>query len=47
LTAPRRHGVLAAVKLELKNLGPWIFGTEQLKRFTQDSPVRIDLLDGA
>jgi hypothetical protein len=47
LTTQRRHGVLAAVKLEFKNRGPWIFGTEQLKRFTQESPVRIDLLDGA
>jgi hypothetical protein len=31
------------VKLEFKNLGPWIFGTEQLKRFTQDSPVMPDV----
>jgi len=31
------------VKLEFKNLGPWIFGTEQLKRFTQDSPVLPDV----
>jgi serine protease AprX len=35
--------VLAAVKLEFKNLGPWIFGTEQLKRFTQDSPIMPDV----
>jgi serine protease AprX len=35
--------VLAAVKLDLRNLGPWIFGTEQLKRFTQDSPVMPDV----
>ncbi len=31
------------MKLEFKNLGPWIFGTEQLKRFTQDSPVMPDV----
>jgi hypothetical protein len=31
------------VKLEFKNLGPWIFGAEQLKRFTQDSPVMPDV----
>ena len=31
------------MKLELKNLGPWIFGSEQLKRFTQDSPVMPDV----
>jgi subtilisin family serine protease len=31
------------VKLDFKNLGPWIFGTEQLKRFTQDSPVMPDV----
>ena len=31
------------MKLEFKNLGPWIFGTEQLKRFTQDSPVTPDV----
>jgi len=31
------------VKLEFRNLGPWIFGTEQLKRFTQDSPVMPDV----
>jgi hypothetical protein len=31
------------VKLEFKNLGPWIFGTEQLKRFTQDSPIMPDV----
>jgi len=31
------------VKLEFKNLGPWIFGDEQLKRFTQDSPVMPDV----
>jgi hypothetical protein len=31
------------VKLEFKNLGPWIFGSEQLKRFTQDSPVMPDV----
>jgi hypothetical protein len=31
------------VQLEFKNLGPWIFGTEQLKRFTQDSPVMPDV----
>ena len=35
--------MLADVKLEFKNLGPWIFGTEQLKRFTQDSPVMPDV----
>lgn len=31
------------MKLEFKNLGPWIFGTEQLKRFTQDSPIMPDV----
>ncbi len=31
------------MKLEFRNLGPWIFGTEQLKRFTQDSPVMPDV----
>lgn len=31
------------MKLEFKNLGPWIFGAEQLKRFTQDSPVMPDV----
>ena len=31
------------VKLEFKNLGPWIFGTDQLKRFTQDSPIMPDV----
>jgi hypothetical protein len=31
------------VKLEFKNLGPWIFGSEQLKRFTQDSPIMPDV----
>ncbi len=31
------------MKLDFKNLGPWIFGTEQLKRFTQDSPVMPDV----
>lgn len=31
------------MKLEFKNLGPWIFGSEQLKRFTQDSPVMPDV----
>lgn len=31
------------MKLEFKNLGPWIFGEEQLKRFTQDSPVMPDV----
>ena len=31
------------MKLEFKNLGPWIFGDEQLKRFTQDSPVMPDV----
>ena len=35
--------MLAAVKLDFRNLGPWIFGTEQLKRFTQDSPVMPDV----
>ncbi|MDP2710843.1 MAG: S8 family peptidase [Solirubrobacteraceae bacterium] len=29
--------------LELDNLGRWIFGSEQLKRFTQDSPVMPDV----
>lgn len=31
------------MKLAFKNLGPWIFGDEQLKRFTQDSPVMPDV----
>lgn len=31
------------MKLDFQNLGPWIFGTEQLKRFTQDSPVMPDV----
>jgi len=31
------------MKLEFRNLGPWIFGTEQLKRFTQDSPIMPDV----
>jgi serine protease AprX len=31
------------VQLEFKNLGPWIFGTKQLKRYTQDSPVMPDV----
>jgi hypothetical protein len=31
------------VELEFKNLGPWIFGTKQLKRYTQDSPVMPDV----
>lgn len=31
------------MRLEFENLGPWIFGTEQLKRFTQDSPVMPDV----
>ena len=31
------------MKLEFRNLGPWIFGSEQLKRFTQDSPVMPDV----
>lgn len=35
--------MLWPVKLEFKNLGPWIFGTEQLKRFTQDSPIMPDV----
>ncbi len=35
--------LLGHVKLEFRNLGPWIFGTEQLKRFTQDSPIMPDV----
>ena len=35
--------LLDRVKLEFKNLGPWIFGTDQLKRFTQDSPIMPDV----
>lgn len=31
------------MKLDFQNLGPWIFGTEQLKRFTQDSPIMPDV----
>ncbi len=31
------------MKLDFQNLGPWIFGTEQLQRFTQDSPVMPDV----
>ena len=31
------------MELEFKNLGPWIFGSQQLKRFTQDSPVMPDV----
>ena len=31
------------MKLEFRNLGPWIFGTEQLRRFTQDSPIMPDV----
>ena len=29
--------------LELENLGPWIYGTQQLRRYTQDSPVMPDV----
>ena len=35
--------MLGRVKLEFQHLGPWIFGTEQLKRFTQDSPIMPDV----
>ncbi|MFP5362942.1 MAG: S8 family peptidase [Thermoleophilia bacterium] len=31
------------MKLDFQNLGPWIFGTEQLRRFTQDSPIMPDV----
>jgi serine protease AprX len=31
------------VRLELKQLAPWIFGSGQLQRFTQDSPVMPDV----
>jgi hypothetical protein len=31
------------VRLELRQLAPWIFGTGQLQRFTQDSPVMPDV----
>lgn len=31
------------MQLDFQNLGPWIFGTEQLKRFTQDSPIMPDV----
>jgi serine protease AprX len=31
------------VRLELRQLAPWIFGSGQLQRFTQDSPVMPDV----
>jgi len=31
------------VRLELRQLAPWIFGSGQLRRFTQDSPVMPDV----
>ena len=31
------------MRLELRQLAPWIFGSGQLQRFTQDSPVMPDV----
>ena len=31
------------VRLELKQLAPWVFGQGQLRRYTQDSPVMPDV----
>ena len=31
------------MRLELRQLAPWVFGSGQLQRFTQDSPVMPDV----
>ena len=31
------------MRLELKQLAPWVFGQGQLRRYTQDSPVMPDV----
>jgi len=38
-----RPDATSNVRLDFESLAPWIFGTDQLRRYTQDSPVMPDV----